>query len=160
MIVVQRVNDGFSFPAEAYQLGGLEGAQLMADGTLGHTQQIGQITDAQLTFKQREQDAHTGGIAKYPEQVGKVVQPVIVGHHTVQLIQIGMVVMMVAQKFFGSFGQGKSPPFVEHMSICSYVHDIPADTDCQQKNIFKNRNLPIDKSERFGIIILALSEIV
>lgn len=45
MIVVQCVNDGLSFPTEAYQLGSFQCAQLMADGTLGHTQQIGQITD-------------------------------------------------------------------------------------------------------------------
>ena len=121
MIVVQCVNDGFSLPVEANQLGGFQSAQLMTDSALGHTQQISQIADAKLAFKQRIQDAHTGGVAKYPKQVGQIVQPVIVGHHAVQMIQIGMVMVMIAQDFLGGFGQRKHPPFdetYEHLFIC------------------------------------------
>ena len=86
MIIIQCVDNGFPIPAEAHQLGVLENAQLMADGALGKSQQLGQITDAQLAFQQGVQDTDAGGIAEYPEQVGQIVQPVIVGHHAMEFL--------------------------------------------------------------------------
>ena len=116
MVIIQRVDDGFSLPAEAHQLGVLEGAQLMADGALGQTQKLGQVADAQLAFEQGIQDADAGGVTQHPEQVGQILQPVVAGHQAVEFLQVGMFVLPGTQ-----VRHGKGPPFDKHMSICSYV---------------------------------------
>ena len=96
VIVVQRIKNGLALPAGADQLGVLEGAQLMADGALGHAKQFAEVADAQLAFEQGVEDADAGGIAKHPEQIGQVKEPVVVGHQTVDFLQIGMCVIVGA----------------------------------------------------------------
>ena len=105
MVVIQTIIYFFAGTAAFYHTAGAHFAQLVGYGGLGHGQHIGKIADAQFAFEQGVQDPHTGGIAKDTEQVGQIIQAIIVGHHAVQMMQIGVCMVVITKQFFGGVRQ-------------------------------------------------------
>ena len=70
MAVCQGVKYGLSFPAVFHQFALLQSAQLVGNCGLRHIQQLGNVADTHLRFKQHIQDFNAGGIAKNLKQFG------------------------------------------------------------------------------------------
>ena len=80
MVIVQCVVNSFALPAEPHQFAVLEHPELMAHGGLTQLHRIGDVLHAQLVIVERVQDLDAGGVAKYPEQVGQLVEHLVIGH--------------------------------------------------------------------------------
>ena len=74
MLIRQRVEDRFPFPAALYQSVLLQDLQLMGNRRLGHIQHLGQVTDTNLRLKQHKQDPDPGGIPKCFEQFRQIIK--------------------------------------------------------------------------------------
>jgi hypothetical protein len=53
-------------------VGVFQQSKLMGDGRHGHTQHLGNVTDAHIRHLQDGQDAESGGIGKHAEQLRKM----------------------------------------------------------------------------------------
>ena len=73
MVICQGIEHGFSFPPTFHQAGVLQGSELVRNRGLGHTQQLSDIADAHLCFKQDVQNSDAGGIAENSEQFAQVI---------------------------------------------------------------------------------------
>ena len=86
MIVGQGVENGLAVLPGLDQPVCLEDAQLVGDGGLGQAQQLGDVAHAQLRFEQGVQDLDAGGVAEDLEQLGQIVQLLVVGHFPEHLL--------------------------------------------------------------------------
>ena len=80
MVIVQCVVNGFALAPEPHELGILEHPQLMAHRRLAQRHRICNVLHAQLVVVQCIQDLDAGGVAEHPEQVGQLVQHLVVRH--------------------------------------------------------------------------------
>ena len=64
MIVCQRVENGFAFPAVFNQFALLQHAQLMGYGRLAHTQYLRNIANTKLRLKQSDQYSLSCGFSE------------------------------------------------------------------------------------------------
>ena len=80
MVIVQCVENGFALAPEAHKLGVLEHPQLVAHGRLAQLHGAGNVLHAQLVVVQCIQNFDAGGIAEHPEQIGQLVEHLVVRH--------------------------------------------------------------------------------
>jgi hypothetical protein len=80
MIVIQGIVDYLSIPAVFDQPGLPEGPQLVRDSGLGHPQESGNITDAELRMLQGAEDFNPGGVAENLEKIRQVQQNFVIRH--------------------------------------------------------------------------------
>lgn len=64
MGVGEGVVDGFAVAAEFYQGGLFEDAELVGDGALGHSQEVGDVADAEFTAGEGVEDADAGWVTE------------------------------------------------------------------------------------------------
>ena len=125
MVIVQCVVNSFALPAEPHQFAVLEHPELMAHGGLAQLHRVGDVLHAQLVIVERVQDLDAGGVAKYPEQVGQLVEHLVIGH--INGLRGG-----------GAFLFGFLLRHLDissrvnfYMNVCSCVHDSMGKGSCQ-----------------------------
>ena len=84
--VSQGIKDGLSLPAVFDQLALLQGPELVRDGRLRHAQELGDVAHAHLGLKEDVQDLDAGGVAEKLEQLGQIVQDLLIRHVLIDLI--------------------------------------------------------------------------
>lgn len=104
------VVDGFAVAAEFYQGGLFEDAQLVGDGTLGHSQEVGDVADAEFSAGKGVEDTDAGRVAEDFVEIGKFIDELFC-----RRLDWEVYVMVVTDvtKFDVSF-----------WGICSIVHGI------------------------------------
>ncbi len=80
VIVGQRVDDVFAVALELDEARLLEHAQLMGDGALRDADDVGDVGNAAIGFHERVKDLDARGVGECLEQVGEVVEQLVVGH--------------------------------------------------------------------------------
>ena len=70
MVVVNRIERKPAGAADAHQPRAPKQPKLMGDGRFGHADQTREIADTAFALHQRINQAHAGGIAEEPENVG------------------------------------------------------------------------------------------
>ena len=78
MVIVQCVVNGFSVPAEPHELGILEDPELVAHRRLAQLHRVRDVLHTEFIVVQGIQDLDAGGVAEHPEQVGQLVQHLVV----------------------------------------------------------------------------------
>ena len=76
VVIRQGIKNGLPFPPGLYQPGIFQGTELVGNGGLGHTQELGNIAHAHLRFKQRIQNAHARRIPEDFEQLKSTIREI------------------------------------------------------------------------------------
>ena len=90
-------------------MGLLEDAQLMGYRGLGCAEGLGDLVDAELVGHQRVQDLDARGIAEHLEQVGQVVEHLLLGHGVLSGSRCLLIYWMLIHVTSS------------HMNTCSYI---------------------------------------
>jgi hypothetical protein len=80
MVVVERIEYGFSASARLDELGAFQHAELMGNGGLRQSQQACDITNAKLGLAERVENTDPRRITEYLEKFGEIVKGFFFGH--------------------------------------------------------------------------------
>jgi hypothetical protein len=80
MVVVERIEYGFSVSARLDELGAFQHAELMGNGGLRQSQQACDIANAKLGLAERVENTDPRRITEYLEKFGEIVKGFFFGH--------------------------------------------------------------------------------
>ena len=79
MIVGERVDDVFAIPLKFHESRGLKRSQLMGNRALSGAHKLGDVGDAEIAAHQRVEDLDARRVGEHLEQVGEVIEDLLVG---------------------------------------------------------------------------------
>ena len=96
MVVVERIEYGFSASARLDELGAFQHAELMGNGGLRQIQKACDVANAKLRLFERIKNADPRGIPEHLEKFGKVEKGFLLGHFLQNVLHH---VLVYAEKF-------------------------------------------------------------
>jgi hypothetical protein len=91
MVVVERIEYGFSVSARLDELGAFQHAELVGNGGLRQSQKACDIADAKLGLAERVENTDSRGVAEYLEKFREVVKRFLFGHFLQNVVYDGFV---------------------------------------------------------------------